>query len=157
MYTKKLARLNNSYWAMVYRCNKPSHQAYKRYGGAGIKVCRRWLGKDGFRNFCFDMGQRPEGKSLDRIKNHLGYCKGNCKWSTSSEQNRNTKATVYLVFRGARHPMIYWANLFGIHKCTLWARLNRDGMTVERALTQPMRITKRTTHSLKIQQEPAYE
>ena len=74
------------WWAMLERCNNPKDPAYPKYGGRGITVCVRWLR---FEQFLQDMGERPEGLSLDRRDNDGGYSPGNCRWATRIEQNRN--------------------------------------------------------------------
>jgi len=76
----------NSWNCMIKRCRLKSHVSYSRYGGRGIIVCDRW---HKFENFLEDMGERPEGKTIDRIENDGNYEKSNCKWSTRSEQQRN--------------------------------------------------------------------
>ena len=83
--------LFNTYKLMKNRCNNCESHNYKYYGGRGIKVCDRWLGDDGFKNFLEDMGERPEGTTLDRINNDGNYEPTNCKWSTYSEQNKNRR------------------------------------------------------------------
>jgi hypothetical protein len=74
---------------MVQRCYDTNATGYSRYGGRGITVCERWLGRDGFVNFLADMGERPEGLTLDRINNDGDYVPSNCRWATRSEQQRN--------------------------------------------------------------------
>lgn len=76
-----------SWCAMRERCNRPRHHAYSRYGGRGVTIDPSW---DDFAVFLQDMGPRPKGTSLDRIKNELGYAPNNCRWATSTEQNRNS-------------------------------------------------------------------
>lgn len=56
-----------SYRSMRDRCERPATNGYKRYGGRGIKVCDRWKGREGFTNFLADLGERPEGTTLDRV------------------------------------------------------------------------------------------
>jgi len=76
-------------WAsMIQRCENKKNKQYKYYGYRGIKVCRRWKT---FNNFLNDMGEKPNNMSLDRIDNNKNYCKSNCRWATSKQQNNNKR------------------------------------------------------------------
>ena len=78
----------SSWCSMRNRCNNPNNIGYKWYGGRGITVCGRWME---FENFSADMGERPEGLTLERINNEEGYYPGNCKWATPKEQANNQR------------------------------------------------------------------
>ncbi len=94
------------YWIwcdMRYRCEKQKHVAYKNYGGRGVKVCDRWL--ENFKNFHQDMGDKPDGCSLDRIDNTKGYSKENCRWATRKEQNNNRRMCLMIEYSGEMYTM----------------------------------------------------
>lgn len=80
----------NSWRAMKQRCYYEKYWARKSYAGKGIKVCDRWLGRDGFVNFLSDMGDRPDEMSLDRIDNNKDYCPENCRWADQKTQVMNS-------------------------------------------------------------------
>ena len=75
----------------------PSQVHYQDYGGRGITVCDRWLhaegGKSGFDCFLADMGEKPDGLTIDREDNNGNYEPGNCRWVTQAENTRNTRRT----------------------------------------------------------------
>ena len=73
--------------AMKTRCTNPNAWNYKYYGGRGIRVCDRW--KDSFAAFLEDMGESPEGLSIDRIDANGNYEPGNCRWADDSTQRKN--------------------------------------------------------------------
>lgn len=81
-------RAHTSWACMKQRCNNPNAPGYHKYGGRGIKVCERW---NLFVNFYADMGERPEGMTLDRINNNGNYEPQNCRWATPLQQSANQR------------------------------------------------------------------
>lgn len=77
----------NSWQTMKQRCLNPNAPNYHRYGGRGITICESWIRS--YDNFFADMGDRPEGTSIDRINNNGNYEPANCRWATALEQGRN--------------------------------------------------------------------
>lgn len=73
---------------MWQRCSDPKHKHYKSYGGRGILVCEEWMH---FEIFLEDMGERPEGLTLDRIDVNGNYEKENCRWVEWSIQVSNRR------------------------------------------------------------------
>jgi hypothetical protein len=90
-----------SWQDMKSRCYNPNTKYYEYYGGRGIKVCERW--RNNFVEFYEDLGDRPEGMSLDRKDSNGNYSCGkcpecltngwvaNCQWATRKHQSVNTR------------------------------------------------------------------
>jgi hypothetical protein len=77
-------------WCMMKnRCSNPNSNRFQYYGGRGITVCLAW--KSNFKNFLRDMGDRPDGMTIDRINNDKGYFKENCRWADKKTQSRNRR------------------------------------------------------------------
>lgn len=130
--------------AMKVRCFDPTHKKYPIYGGRGITVCRRW--RDDFSVFLKDMGECPDGHTIERIDSNGNYEPSNCRWATVTEQNRNTNRNRMLEYQGERMSMAAWAERVGLPYQTLNTRINTMGWSVERALSTPHRtLAKRVT------------
>lgn len=88
-------RTYSSWWAMICRCYQTKNAEFVRYGEAGRAICERWLN---FHNFLADMGERPEGKTLDRFPDGDGdYSPDNCRWATPHEQGVNRSTTILTI------------------------------------------------------------
>ena len=120
--------------SMLQRCNNPKNRSFKYYGAKGITFCERWLF---FENFFADMGTRPIGTTLDRIRNDGNYEPSNCKWSTRKEQARNRRSNVLINHNEKTKCMSAWAEEKGISRTTLHERLKR-GWSINKAIEYPV-------------------
>lgn len=120
---------------MKQRCYNPKNHNYKRYGGRGIVVCQRWLAS--FDNFVDDMGEKPNGLTLDRTDNDGMYAPENCHWATLIEQRHNCSSTNMQTLNGVTKPLRLWAIDFGINEVTLARRVKKLG-SLEAAIAKPV-------------------
>lgn len=136
VYKKKHGRAHDrtyvSYHSMLQRCTNPKASRYARYGGRGIKVCDRWL--ESFENFLADMGDRPDGLTLERIDNEKGYEPGNCKWATHEEQSANTSKCRSITVGKVEYPSIAAACRAYCVKIQTYNYRRKSGQTIEQAL-----------------------
>ena len=136
-------RAYRSWFAANKRCLDPNNKQYPDYGGRGITVCKGWQSVE---NFVADMGQPPQGLTIDRINNDGGYWCGhceqciannwpkNCRWTDWETQNRNQRSNHYITALGKTMTVVEWVHETGIPKNTILNRLNR-GWNEEKAVT----------------------
>ena len=80
------SRIYGIYHNMKDRCLNPRCDAFKNYGGRGIKICDEWLNENGFINFynwAINNGYNNE-LTIDRININGNYEFNNCRWITKS-------------------------------------------------------------------------
>jgi len=73
---------------MKKRCLDKTERSYRWYGAKGVTICDKWMNFEGFLK---DMGERPDGKTLDRINPFGNYEKDNCRWADNATQKSNTR------------------------------------------------------------------
>lgn len=148
-YTKlyKHGRTETTEWSawksMLERCSNPNHKWFHRYGGRGVKVCDRWAD---FNAFLADMGEKPQDGvrySLERMNNNRGYEPGNCKWATSTEQNRNRVNVIHITHDGVTLTLPEWSTRTGLHIETIRRRV-KQGWPTERLFDASMPHNLRT-------------
>lgn len=108
---KSRSRVYRSWLHMRERCTDPNDKRWAHYGGRGITYCDRW---ESFDNFLADMGEPPEGKTLERKNNNLGYSPENCIWATHLEQSRNRSNSVRVITSDGLVPLQEYADSKGL-------------------------------------------
>ncbi len=127
---------------MRARCYDPNHVEYFRYGAKGVRVCDRW--RKSFSNFIRDMGEAPPKHQIDRINGKGNYTPKNCRWADAKTQQRNRSDNRRITAHGKTLTLSEWDEQCGFPANTVGNRLRTLGMTAEQAITQPLRITRRT-------------
>ena len=130
-----------SWRKMRSRCLNENDRHYDNYGGRGIKICKRWMK---FENFWKDMGNRPQGMSIDRIDRDGDYIPDNCRWATKRLQQNNRKANHYIEIDGVKQSLSDWAREKGMSTQTIHWRL-RSGWSEREAILVPTQKHIRST------------
>lgn len=132
-HAKKGRRSKTFYtWSsMKDRCFDKNNKRYYDYGGRGIVVCKRWI--NSFDNFLSDMGEKPNGMTLERINNSLGYAKDNCRWATLKEQSRNKRNNVVITINGETKILQDWCDIYKINPATIRSRVKRKKISYAEA------------------------
>ena len=121
-------------WAeMRTRTSNPRIRRFYDYGGRGIDCDPRWIR---FEMFFDEMGEKPEGLTLERIDNSLGYWPSNCRWATCLEQANNKRNSRFVTVGGITKTVSQWALATGICRGTLQRRL-KLGWEPEKFLSMP--------------------
>ena len=116
-----------SYTSMISRCYVKKYKNYHLWGGRGITVCDRWLGNEGYHNFCSDMGLRIDKTySLNRLDNDGNYEPDNCRWATKTQQARNRSTNVSVMYFGKKYVIAELAEYLGIKYGTLRYRIKNN-------------------------------
>lgn len=105
---------------MLERCNNPKARHFEDYGGRGIKVCERWRE---FTNFYADMGDPPDGLSIDREDNDGDYTPENCRWATDLQQAANKRTTHRIERDGVTLTITEWCERLGLKRNTVEKRI----------------------------------
>jgi hypothetical protein len=106
-----------SWRSMKARCTNPKNNQYHNYGARGITFCDRW---NKYENFLEDMGERPDGYSLERNDPNGNYEPENCCWIPLNKQSRNTRRTVWIIIDGKKMIQTDAAKYLNKDKSTIY-------------------------------------
>lgn len=110
------------WWNMLQRCTNPKSERFNQYGGRGITVCERWIE---FANFLADMGDKPEGKSIERADVNGSYCPENCSWILNRDQFENMQKSIRITIGGDTKSLKRWSTELGLNYLTVYGRYKR--------------------------------
>lgn len=127
-------RTHQIWRGMLKRCRSSKSAFYYCYGGRGIKVCERW---QVFEHFFEDMGECPDGYSIERRDVNGDYEPKNCIWLPRAKQARNTRSTIRLTLNGETLALPDWCDRYGLRLGLVYDRIKVLGWSPERALTEP--------------------
>ncbi len=102
------------------------------YADRGITVCESWLK---FENFFADMGEAPEGRSIDRVDGDRGYEQKHCRWATTVEQARNQRSSIRVDYGGRNLILRDLADELGLDSQLVYHRYTQLGWTLEKSLS----------------------
>jgi hypothetical protein len=125
-------------WKSMHDRIKQSHKSRKDYYDKNITICAEWYD---FKQFHKDMGDRPTGKTLDRINNGLGYFPRNCRWADYKKQARNRSSNVFLEINGQTKTIAEYAEENKMLQTTLANRIKR-GWEPSEAINRPVKKQK---------------
>jgi hypothetical protein len=118
-----------------------THVGSVRYRDRGIGLYGPWV--DDFATFASwireNLGECPEGCSLDRVDNDAGYFPGNLRWATLVEQANNKRNNRWIDYAGERLTVAQWERKVGMPRNALRRRLANPNWSTEQAFTVPIR------------------
>lgn len=136
VYGGHRCRLYRAWQNMRARCKYPSKSSYKYYGGRGITVCNEWEHSySAFAEWALSHGY-ADNLTLDRIDCDGAYSPDNCRWVTTTEQNRNLRNNRKVTYCGETKTIGEWAREYGLPNSTLYSRIMR-GWALEKAFAAP--------------------
>lgn len=122
---------------MKARCKKDDPHIKRNYKDAGVTVCEEWI--ESFEAFLGHVGFAPSSlHQIDRIDPKKGYSRGNVRWVTTKEQQRNKrKPCQKLTYNGVTMLAVDWAKKVGLTRQCIYARI-KAGWEVEDILFRPL-------------------
>ena len=128
---KSGTKTHTAWCCMRARCTSPNNSDFHNYGERGIMYTSQW---QFFHVFLQDMGECPEGYSLERLDSNLHYNKENCKWIPFNEQSHNRRTSLRYTINGETKTLNQWCKIYKQPYARVWARINKLGFSFKDAL-----------------------
>lgn len=136
-------RLYRIWSSMKTRCFNPHSRGYKWYGARGITVCKEWIDFANFRSWAklngYDESAEKWDCTLDRIDVNKGYSPDNCRFVEMKKQQNNRRSNTLVTMQGKTQTLQQWCEELGIKPSTACMRFTKYGMTIQEALTIPVK------------------
>lgn len=132
-----------SWCNMRRRCYSESNNRYENYGALGIEVCDEWnpLNGGSFEKFYEDMGECPEGFSLERKDLLKGYNKNNCIWADDITQANNKSNNILIKDeKGTTWSLRRWCEILGKDYKYAWHQIRNKGLSIKTVLGEDYEI-----------------
>ncbi len=127
-------KLYKKWKSMRQRCRNKDNA---RYGGRGIRVCKEW--DKSFQAFYDDMGECPDGATLERKDNNGDYGPNNCVWASMKVQSNNKRNNKIITFNGETKTLSEWCDALNLYYPTIQSRITQKGWSPSRAFTEPIK------------------
>jgi len=131
------SRLYRIWTNIKSRCYNKNVDAYKNYGGRGIKLCDEWKNYIVFRKWSIENGYNDD-LTIDRINNDGDYCPFNCRWVSRKIQSNNTRSNTLITVCGETHNISEWSRIKNIKPATIINRIKR-GWSIEDAIQKSVK------------------
>lgn len=116
-------RLRKIFTHIKQRCYNPKREAYKHYGGRGIKVCKYWLDNPlNFYIWSLHNGY-SDNLTIDRIDNDGDYSPENCRWVDIKTQSNNKRTNKKIEIYNKIYTIATFCDTFNLNRNTVWSRL----------------------------------
>jgi hypothetical protein len=109
-------------------------QGRKDWWDRGITAKKEWM--ESYQCFLSDMGEVPDGFTIERIDNDKGYYPENCKWASYKEQNNNKRNNRRFEINGLSYTLSEIAEQFNVDYKSLYYFALKKQMSIQDAISQ---------------------
>lgn len=133
-------RLYKTWQGIKAKCYTPTDKRYNDNGALGIRMYEDWINDfQAFYDWAMITNYDEDTYNLiDRIDKTKDWEPSNCQWLNLKEKANRKANNVFYTYNGKSQNLNDWAIELGIKRLTLYARIHRQGMTIEEAFETPV-------------------